>query len=80
MTYYSIRECTTGQRDYYKTSCLLDYNYFKNYYKMIAIDLSKQQLIFNTSTKLKCCELWCLRKTAKLNVATKYSIWDKLQN
>ena len=25
------------------TGCLLDYNYFKKYYKMIAIDLSKQQ-------------------------------------
>ena len=25
------------------TSCLLDYNYFNKYYKMIAIDLSKQQ-------------------------------------
>ena len=23
--------------------CLLDYNYFNNYYKMIAINLSKQQ-------------------------------------
>ena len=23
--------------------CLLDYNYFEKYYKMIAIDLSKQQ-------------------------------------
>ena len=32
-----------GQRDDYTTGCLLDYNYFKKYYKMIAIDLSKQQ-------------------------------------
>ena len=24
---------------------MLDYNYFKNYYKMIAIDLSKQQAL-----------------------------------
>ena len=27
------------------TSCLLDYNYFNKYYKMIAIDLSKQQAL-----------------------------------
>ena len=27
------------------TSCLLDYNYFKKYYKMIAIDLTKQQAL-----------------------------------
>ena len=34
---------TTGQGDNYTTSCLLDYIYFKNYYKTIAIDLSKKQ-------------------------------------
>ena len=27
------------------TECLLDYNYFNNYYKMIAIDLSKKQAL-----------------------------------
>ena len=31
----------TGQGDYCTTVCLLDYPYFKHYYKMIAI--SKQQ-------------------------------------
>ena len=29
----------------YTTSNLLDYGYFKNYYKLIAIDLSKQQVL-----------------------------------
>ena len=33
----------TGEGDVYTTGCLLDYLYFKTYYKMIAIDLSKQQ-------------------------------------
>ena len=33
------------QGDDYATGCLLDYNYFENYYKMIAIDLSKQQVL-----------------------------------
>ena len=27
------------------TECLLDYVYFKKYYKMIAIDLSKEQAV-----------------------------------
>ena len=27
------------------TDCLLDYNYFSNYYKMIAINLIKQQAL-----------------------------------
>ena len=29
----------------YTTGDLLDYDYFKNYYKLIAIDLSKQQVL-----------------------------------
>ena len=41
-TYDNIRKAATGQGDDYATSCLLDYIYFKNYYKTIAIDLSKQ--------------------------------------
>ena len=32
-----------GQEDDYTTGCLLDYSYFKDHYKMIAIDLGKQQ-------------------------------------
>ena len=45
ITYDNIRKITIGQGDYYTTGCLLDYNYFNNYYKMIAIDLSKQQAL-----------------------------------
>ena len=44
-TYENIRKITTDQGDDYTTSCLLDYTYFKKYYKMIAIDLSKQQAL-----------------------------------
>ena len=29
--------------DDYTTGCLLDYTYFKDYYKMIVVDLSKQR-------------------------------------
>ena len=31
--------------DDYTTGCLLDYSYFKDHFKMIAIDLSKQQAL-----------------------------------
>ena len=41
ITCENIRKIATGQGDDYTTGCLLDYAYFKNYYKMIAIDLSK---------------------------------------
>ena len=46
-TYYSIQKVATGQGDDYTTGSLLDYKYFKNYYKIIAIDLSKQQALAN---------------------------------
>ena len=42
-TYENIGKIATGKGDDYITGFLLDYIYFKYYYKMIAIDLSKQQ-------------------------------------
>ena len=45
VTYENIRKIATGKGDDYTTGCLLDYTYFKKYYKMIAIDLSKQQAL-----------------------------------
>ena len=42
-TYDYIRRILIGQGDDQANGCLLDYNYFKEHYKMIAIDLSKQQ-------------------------------------
>ena len=45
ITYENIRKVAIGQGGDYTTGCLLDYTYFKKYYKMIAIDLSKQQAL-----------------------------------
>ena len=44
-TFENIRKSATGQGDDYTTGCLLDYPYFKENYKMIAIDLRKQQAL-----------------------------------
>ena len=44
-TYENIRKIATGQGDDYTIGCLLDYIYFTNYYKMIAVDLRKQQAL-----------------------------------
>ena len=44
-TYENIGKIATGQGDDYTAGSLLDYSYFKNHYKMIAIDLSKQQAL-----------------------------------
>ena len=45
VTYENIRKIVTGQGDDYTTGCLLDYSYFADTYKMIAVDLSKQQAL-----------------------------------
>ena len=42
VTYENVRKIATGLGDGYTTGCLLDYSYFKDSYKMIAIDLSNR--------------------------------------
>ena len=41
--YDEIRKIATGKGDNYATGCLLDYKYFKDFYKLVATDLSKQK-------------------------------------
>ena len=41
----SIRKIPDGPGDEYRNVWLLNYPYLKNYYKMIAIDLSKQRTL-----------------------------------
>ena len=45
VTYDNIIKIATGQGDDYTTGCLLDYPYFKDTYKVIAVDISKQQAL-----------------------------------
>ena len=41
-TYENIRKVAIGHGDGYTTGCILDYSYFKENYKTIAIDPSRQ--------------------------------------
>ena len=41
--YDEIRKIATGKGDDYTTGCLLDYQYFKDHYQLIAVDISKQK-------------------------------------
>ena len=45
VTYENSRKIASGQGDNYTTGCLLNYLYFKDSYKLIAVDLSKQQAL-----------------------------------
>ena len=42
VTCVNIRKTATGKGDDYTTGCLLDYSYFRDSYKIIAVDLSRQ--------------------------------------
>ena len=39
--YTKIRKLTAGQDEDYTTRCLLDYDYIKNYCRLIAVDLQR---------------------------------------
>ena len=41
--YDAIRKMATGNGDDYATGCLLDYQYFKDHYRLISVDISKQK-------------------------------------
>ena len=43
--YDEVRKVSTGQVDDYTTECLLDYAYFKDNYRIVAVDLSKQRAL-----------------------------------
>ena len=43
--YENIRKIGTGQEGNYTIRCLLDYPYFRESFKMIAIELGKQQAL-----------------------------------
>ena len=44
-THDNNKKIKAGPGSDYRTGCLMDYIYFKNYYKKIVIDLSKQQAL-----------------------------------
>ena len=62
-TYDEIRKIATGKGDDYTTGCLLDYQYFKNHYKLIAIDLSKQEELDADTRAIPQIEFYGMLKT-----------------
>ena len=70
VTYESIRKIATGLGDDYTTVCLLDYSYFRDSYKIIAIALSKQQALDTDPRAIQ-----PINFTANLNRAGKTRIY-----
>ena len=67
--YDEIRKTATGQGDDYTTGCLLDYQYFKDHYNLIAIDLGKQKELDADSRAVQQIEFYGMLKT-NLQVCT----------
>ena len=61
--YHEIRKIETGQGDNYTTGCLVDYQYFKDHYNLIAIDLSKQEELDTDSRAIQQIEFNGMLKT-----------------
>ena len=43
--YHKVRKISTGQGNGYTTGCLLDFDYFKKNYRLVAVELSKQKAL-----------------------------------
>ena len=69
--YKEIRNLTTAQGEDYTTGCLLDFEYIKNHYRLIAIDLSRQKSRCRSKSNSTNTTLWIIRfvgQTLKLNL------------
>ena len=64
--YNEIRKTATGQGDDYTTGCLLDYQYFKDHYNLIANDLSKQKELDADSRAIQQIGFYGMLKTNSL--------------
>ena len=61
--YDEIWKTATGQGDNYTTGCLLDYQYFKDHYQLIAVDLSKQKELDADSRAIQQIQFYGMLKT-----------------
>ena len=52
--YDEVTKVSTGQGDDYTTGCSLDYAYFNDNYRLIAVDLSKKKSNATNSISKSC--------------------------
>ena len=71
----NIRKIAFGQGDDYKTGSLLDFPYFKENYKMIVRDLSKQQALDADSRAIK--KLISMQSWTKQEIQQFFSLLKK---
>ena len=60
--YDEVRKVSTGQGDDNSTECLLDYQYFKDNYRLIIVDLRKQKELDSNSRAIQQIEFYGMLK------------------
>ena len=71
--YDEVRNISRGQGDDYTAGCLLDFAYFKNKCRLIAADLSKQEILDTDSREIQQINFRC--KTSQAAII--YYIYEK---
>ena len=61
--YDGIRKIATGQGDHYTAGCFLDYQYFKDHYQLIPVDLSKEKELNADPRAIQQIEFYGMLKT-----------------
>ena len=61
--YDEFRKVSTGQGHNYTTGCLLDYQYFKDHYWLISVDLSKQKELDADSRSIQQIKFYGMLRT-----------------
>ena len=75
--YDEIRKVSTGYGDDYTTSCLLDYAYFNDNYKLTAVDLSRQKVLDADPRAIQQIVFQCVVEGENNTKITLYTILEK---
>ena len=75
VTYENIIKVATGKEDDYTTGCLLDCPYFRDNYKVIAVDLSRQQALDPDLRKIQ--QINFTANLDRADGARVYFIWEE---
>ena len=76
---FEVRKVSAGQGDDYTTGCLLVYAYFKNSYRLIALDLSKQKALDANPRGIQQIEFQRVAAGADNTKIRLYTILEKLK-
>ena len=74
--YDEVRKVSTGCGDDYTTGCVLDYAYFKDNYRLIAVDLSKQKAL---DADLRAIQQIVFQEVVGGNAGTKIRLYTILE-